>query len=249
MDHPLTLAPVARLLAGGYEWNAWGELMHSVRTGENAARHILGTDVWEYRRRHPDDSDVFDAAMRTLSSADTTALIAAYDFGRHSIIADIGGGTGAVLASIMHAFPRASGILFDQPHVVANAPTLLLQAGVSDRVTLEGGSFFEAVPTGADAYLLRRVLHDWMDEEATEILRCVRRAMNGEARLLIVDAVVGPPNEDAQTKFADLLMLVSVDGRERTEREWRTLLTAGGFRFDRATRVTARSHVIEGLPE
>jgi hypothetical protein len=226
----------------------WGELRHSVRTGEDAARHALGTDVWEYRRRNPDDSRVFDAAMRTLSSAESPALMAAYDFGRHQVIADIGGGTGSLLASILQAFPSVSGILFDQPQVVASAVPLLREAGVSDRVTAVGGSFFEAVPTGADVYLLRRILHDWMDEEAKEILRCVRKAVNGDARLLVADAVVGPPNEDPAAKFTDLLMLVSVGGRERTEPEWRALLSAGGFRFERATRVTAISHIIEAIP-
>jgi hypothetical protein len=224
-------------------------LAHSVRTGQNAAVHALGIDAWEYRRRHPDESHAFDAAMRTFSSGDTAGLLAAYDFGRHRIIADVGGGTGAALTSILQAVPAARGILFDQPHVVASAVRLLEEAGVGDRVEVVSGSFFESVPSRADAYVLRRILHDWANEEATDILRCIRRSMDADARLLIVDAVVGPPNEDPLVKFLDLMMLVSEGGRERAQPEWEVLLAAGGFRFQGATRATANSYVIEAIPE
>jgi hypothetical protein len=200
-DHPLTVAPVARMFAADYEWKAWGELLHSLRTGENAAVAALGVDVWEYRRQHPADSEVFDAAMRTFSMANSPALTSAYDFGQHRLIADIGGGTGANLVRILQACPAAHGILFDQPHVVAGAGEVLSAGGVAQRVEVVGGSFFESVPSGADAYLLVRVLHDWMDTEAASILRCIRRCMPESARLLVIDAVVGPPNEDEFVKF------------------------------------------------
>ena len=247
-DHPLSVRPVARMFGADYEWKAWGALPESVRTGENAAVRALGMDVWEWRRRHPDDSEVFDAAMRTFSSADAAGVLAAYDFGRHRVIADIGGGTGAMLTSILRKFPDARGILFDQPQVASGAQAVLAEAGVADRVVIAGGSFFESVPAGADVYVLRRILHDWMDDEAGAILRSVRRSMSADARLLVVDAVVGPPNEDPLVKFLDLMMLVSAGGRERTEAEWQALLAASGFRFESATRATANSHVIEATP-
>jgi hypothetical protein len=248
-DHPLTVNPFAQMFGADYEWRAWGELLHSVRTGENAAQHALGMDVWEYRRRHPDDGAIFDAAMRTSSSADSAGLLAAYDFSRHSMVADIAGGTGALLAAILTASPGTRGILFDQPHVVANAGSVLEQAGVADRVQVVPGSFFESVPSEADAYILRRILHDWMDPEAAAILTCIRRSMGPDARLLIIDAVVGPPNADPLTKFLDLMMLVSAGGRERTEDEWRRLFAATGFGFEGATPATPSSHIIEASPE
>ena len=248
-DHPLSVGPVARMFGADYEWKAWGELLHSVRTGENAARHALGMDVWEYRRKHPEANEVFNAAMRTFSSGDAEGLLAAYDFGRHRVIADIGGGTGAALASILRAFPQTRGLLFDQPQVVANAGAVLDAAGVAERVEVTSGSFFESVPTGADAYMLRRVLHDWMDAEATEILRCVRRSMSTDDLVLVVDAVVGPPNDDPLVKFLDLMMLVSEGGRERSEPEWRALLAAAGFGLVGTTRATPNLHVIEAAPE
>jgi O-methyltransferase domain len=125
-DHPLSLDPAARMFGADYQWRAWGALRHSVDTGENAAVHALGTDVWEYRRRHPEHGEVFDATMRTLSAGDNAGVLAAHDFGRYRLVADVGGGTGAVLA----AHPDIRGIVFDQPHVIANADAVLRAAGV-----------------------------------------------------------------------------------------------------------------------
>jgi hypothetical protein len=247
-DLATSLAPVALMFAADYEWKAWGELLHSVRTGENAARFSLGMDFWEYRKRHREAGEIFDAAMRTLSGLSAPQEIAAYDFGRHRTIADIAGGTGAMLAAILGAHPNARGILFDQPHVVAAAGPVLAGAGVADRITIEAGSFFEKVPPGADAYILRRILHDWPDAEAIEILRRCHAAMKPEARLVVIDAVVGAPNEDAAVKFLDLMMLVSAGGRERTAQEWKALLAEGGFRLERATPATSNSQVLEAVP-
>jgi O-methyltransferase domain/Dimerisation domain len=247
-DHPLSLDPAARMFGADYQWRAWGELRHSVETGENAAVHALGTDVWEYRRLHPEQGEVFDATMRTLSAGDNPGVLAAHDFGRYRLIADIGGGTGVVLAAVLAAHPDIRGILFDQPHVVANAEVVLRDAGVADRTTVAAGDFFDGVPTGADGYLLVRILHDWADTEALRILRNVRAAMTPDARLVIVDSVLGPPNEDPLAKFLDLMMLVSAGGRERTEEEWKALIAAGGLEFVSAQQATPTRHVIEARP-
>lgn len=247
-DHPLSLDPAARMFGADYEWRAWGELGHSVATGETAAVHALGMDVWEHRRLHPEQGEVFDAAMRTFSRGDNAGVLAAHDFGRYKLIADIGGGTGAVLAAVLAAHPGTRGILFDQPQVVAAADPVLRDADVADRVTVVPGDFFDSVPKGADAYLLARILHDWADEDALRILTGIRAAMTPEARLLIIDAVVGPPNEDPLVKFLDLMMLVSAGGRERTEAEWRGLLADAGLEFVAATRATPNKHVIEARP-
>lgn len=247
-DHPLSLDPAARMFGADYEWRAWAELAHSVRTGGNAAVHALGCDVWEYRRRHPGHGELFDATMRTSSHADGAAVLGAHDFGRYGVVADIGGGTGAVLADVLAAHPSVRGILFDQPHVVAGADPVLRAAAVAERVSVVPGDFFAEVPSGADAYLLARVLHDWADEDALRILRNVRAAMAPEARVLLVEAVVGPPNEDPAAKFLDLMMLVSAGGRERTEEEWRALLAGADLDLTAATRATAGKHVIEAAP-
>jgi hypothetical protein len=247
-DHPLSVRPVVLMLCSDYEWEAWGELRYSVRTGENAAMHALGMDVWEHRRRHPVAGEVFDASMRTLSRASAPGEIAAYDFGRHDVIADVGGGTGAMLAEILRAHPRSRGILFDQPDVVRGAPDVLAEAGVAGRVEIVAGSFFDNAPPGADAYLLRRILHDWPDPQCVLILGKIRRVLPDDGRLLVIDGIVGPPNDDPLVKFLDLMMLVSAGGRERTEGEWRNVLSSAGFRLERTTRGSASTHVLEAVP-
>jgi SAM-dependent methyltransferase len=247
-DHPLSVDPLARMFCAPYEWRAWGELLHSVRTGGNAARQALGTDVWEHRRRHPEDQEVFDAAMRTTSRASTPGILAAHDFGRHRVLADVGGGTGALLAAVLRAHPGLRGVLVDQAQVVAGADEVLKEAGVADRVDVVSGDFFAEVPAGADAYLLSRILHDWPDEDAGAILRQVRAALRPDAVLLVHDAVVGPPGTDAPVAFLDLMMLVSAGGRERTEEEWRELFQTTGLRWEGATRVGPSSHLITAAP-
>ena len=247
-DLPVSVGALVRFFGRDYHWTAWGHLLHSVRTGENASRAALGTDVWTYRERHPEENEIFNAAMAALSRAAAAQEIAAYDFARHRVIADIAGGTGALLAAILLEFPAARGILFDQAHVVAAAGEILGRAGVADRVHIESGSFFERVPRGADAYIMRHILHDWPDADAVAILHSCRAAMRPEARLLLIERVVGPPNEDPLSKFLDLVMLVSAGGRERTESEWRALLAEGDFRLCEVHRAGSLASVIEASP-
>ena len=247
-DAPASVGAVARFFGRDYHWTAWGHLLHSVRTGENSSRAALGTDVWTYRERHPEENEIFNAAMAALARAGAASELAAYDFGRHRVIADIAGGTGALLSAILRKHPDARGILFDQPHVVAAARAILQREGVADRVRIESGSFFERVPSGADAYVMRRILHDWLDTEAVAILRCCRAAMRPDGCLLLVESVVGPPNADPQSKFMDLVMLVSAGGRERTESEWRALLAEGVFNLRQVHPAGPTSAVIEAWP-
>jgi hypothetical protein len=246
-DHPHSIDPTVRMFCADYQWRSWSELGYSVRTGQNAAMHALGMDVWEHRRQHPDASVVFDAAMRTMAESYAAGILGAYDFGRHQLIADIGGGTGTLLAAILRAHPAVRGILAEQAHVLVNAPPVLEAAYVADRVTLVECDFFTAVPRGADAYLLLRVLHDWSDEDAVRILIRIREAMEPPARLLIVDGVVGPPNGDPLTKFLDVLMLVSAGGRERTAAEWKSMLADAGFRVEEIVSAGPGRSVIDAV--
>lgn len=212
-------------------WQAWTGLLHSVRTGENAFQHIHGTDVWSHRASHPEEGAIFDRAMTSLSGRASTALLAAYDFGGFRNVVDVGGGTGTLLAAILSAHPALDGILFDQPHVVAAAGLVLERAGIAGRCQLVGGSFFDAVPEGADAYVLRAVIHDWEDDDAVRILAKVRNALVKKSRVLIVERLIAPPNEGRDTKFSDLNMLVGPGGRERTREEFVTLIEASGLRL------------------
>jgi hypothetical protein len=224
-DSPRTIAGWASFVGSSYYWAAWGNLLHSVRTGENAFHHVYGTDVWTYRTEHPEAGPPFDRAMTELTRRANEAIVAAYDFGRFGTLVDVGGGRGALLRAILDANPNLSGILFDQPHVVAGVE-------LPERASVVGGSFFEAVPDGADAYVLKWIIHDWEDPEARAILETCRRAMPQDARVLVVERVVGPPNEDADAKFSDLNMLVMPGGRERTRDEFARLFESAGLRLE-----------------
>ncbi len=227
---------------------AWSDLEHSVRTGENAFRHVHGTDIWSYRAEHPDEGETFDRAMESLTASSNSALLDAFDFGRFATVVDVGGGNGALLSALLGAHPAMRGILFDQPHVVASARSTLEAAGVADRCAVVGGSFFEEVPAGGGAYALKSILHDWEDREAAAILGVCRNAMTPEARLLLIERIVGAPNEDARAKFSDLNMLVAPGGRERTIEEWHALLASEDFRLDEATPTASGHFVIEASP-
>jgi len=244
-DVPGSLRGWAAFIGRPYFSAAWSELEHSVRTGENAFRHVHGTDVWSYRAEHPEESEIFDRAMESLTASSNRALLDAYDFGRFESVVDVGGGNGALLSALLDHYPAMRGILFDQPHVVANARSKLDAAGVGDRCTVVGGSFFEEVPAGGDAYTMKSILHDWDDPEAAAILRVCRSGLSEAARLLLIERIVGVVNEDPRTKFLDLNMLVVPGGRERTIEEWLALLESTGYVLVGTTATTSGLCVIE----
>jgi hypothetical protein len=212
---------------------AWSNLLHAVRTGENAFRSAHGSTVWEYRERHPDEGAVFDWAMTDITQRANRHLLEAYDFGHFGAVVDVGGGHGALLAALLGVHPQMRGVVFDQPHVVAGAPEVLEAAGVADRCEIVGGSFFDAVPPGGDAYLLKAILHDWEDDDAVRILRSCRGAIADGGAVLVVERELGEPNADPDAKFSDLNMMVGPGGRERSRDEFATLLSAGGFALER----------------
>lgn len=239
---------IAALIGRPYYWQAWADLLHSVTTGENAFRHLHGMDIWEYRADHPAESAIFNGAMTAQSRRATEAILAAYDFGRFRRVVDVGGGRGALLAAILTKHPEMRGVLFDQPHVVANAEQLLRDAGIAERCEVVGGDFFAALPEGADAYILRSILHDWEDAQATAILGTCRRSIGAAGRLLVIEWAVAPPNEGRDGKFSDLNMLVMPGGQERTREEYAALFAAAGFRLTEVFPTAAGHAVIEGVP-
>ncbi len=244
-DVPGSLHGWALLVGRAEHWRSWGNLEHSIRTGENSFRALYGTDIWEWRAARPEESAIFDGAMRSLTTLSNRALLDAYDFGRFGTIVDVGGGNGTLLAAILGAHTDARGVLFDQPHVITGAATVL--EAVADRVDIVAGSFFESVPEGGDAYILKSIVHDWEDEQAIEILRVCRGAMSPAATLLVIERILAPPNEDADGKFSDLNMLVMPGGRERTEGEYAALFEKAGIRLARTVETAGGFAVIEAV--
>lgn len=229
-------------------WQSWGALLHAVRTGENAFRALHGTDVWEYRAQHPEEGAVFDRAMTAITLRANQHLLEAYDFSRLRSVVDVGGGHGALVAALLAAHPHMRGVVLDQPHVVAQAPAVLEEAGVADRAEVVAGSFFDDVPAGADAYVLKAIVHDWEDAEALRILRRCRAAIPPHGVLLVVERDLGAPNEDADAKLSDLNMMVGPGGRERTRDEFATLLSDGGFALRATTPTPIGLTVFEAQP-
>jgi hypothetical protein len=232
-DVPGSVAGWAEFVGRPYHWSAWAALEDSVRTGENAFRAVHGTDVWAYRREHPEESEIFDRAMTSLTGRVNAAVAAAHDFGRYRTVVDVGGGRGALLAAILDRHPGVRGILFDQPEVVAHAEP-------GDRCTVAGGSFFDAVPGGGDAYVLKSVLHDWEDADAVAILRACHTA--GAPVVLLVERDLAA---DPRAAFSDLNMLVGPGGRERSSADYAALLEAAGFGLDGSTTTEAGVAVLE----
>jgi hypothetical protein len=247
-DVPGSLRSWAILMGRPYLFTAWGHLLHSVKTGEPAFPEVYGMTAWEYRAAHPEESVIFDAAMTGLSLAEAEAVVRSYDFSGIGVLVDVGGGKGALLAAILVANPALRGILFDQPYVVAGAKDLLERAGVADRCEVVSGSFFEAVPGGADAYLLKSIIHDWDDASAIEILRKCRAAIADTGRLLLVERGIRPRNEPDPAKFIDLMMLVMLGGQERTADEYEKLYTEAGFRLTSVLHTGSLLDIIEGVP-
>src|ERR687885_2897900 len=248
-DTPGSLRAFAMLVGQQSFWRSWGHLLHSVRTGEPAFRKVHGTGPFEYWAGHPEEAAVFDAAMTSLSSGVVDAVVRSYDFSGISVLVDVGGGEGELLAAILAANPSLRGILFDQPHVVRSVGALLERAGVADRCEVVGGSFFEAVPTGADAYLLKSVIHDWDDEAAIDILRACRAAMDDRGgKLLVVERVIRAGNDPDPAKFSDLNMLVIPGGQERAADDFELLYAEAGFELSDIIRTGSPYNIIEGSP-
>lgn len=229
-------------------WLAWDELLGSVRTGEQGFKRAHGVEVFPYYAAHPESNEPFNEAMVELSNVVAAAVTEAYDFSRFRKIIDVGGGHGGLLTAILRATPDARGLVFDQPEIVAGARERVGREGLSDRCETEGGDFFEAVPEGGDAYVMKWIIHDWDDERALTILRNVRRAVPDSARLLLCEQVVPEGGGPSPAKMMDLQMLVMTGGRERTETEYRELLKKAGFELTRVVATKSLVSVVEAVP-
>jgi O-methyltransferase domain/Dimerisation domain len=226
-------------------WQAWGHLEHSVRTGETAFPALHGSDVWTFRAEQPEEGAAFDGAMTAIARRATGAVLEAYDFSDFGVVVDVGGGAGAFLAAVLAAEPTLRGVLVDRPGVVAGAPALLARAGVAERCEIVVASFFERVPAGGDAYVLKSILHDWEDPEATAILRTLRAAIPAHGVVLVIERDLDAPGAAVDATLSDLNMLVNTGGRERTRAEYEALLGAGGFALRRIVPVGGGLHVVE----
>ncbi|HXJ32737.1 MAG TPA: methyltransferase [Candidatus Eisenbacteria bacterium] len=245
-DHPQSLRPLAMMYASPYLWGAWGALYDAVKSGGPVFDRVHGVPFFDYLGTHQDDGAIFNAAMSSASNVDIPMVLGAYDFSAFRRIVDVGGGQGALLFAILESSPGSQGILYDAPSVIDGARDLA-SPGMAARCELVAGDMFQSVPAGGDAYVMKRILHDWSDAECVRILSNCRRAIARGGRLLVMDSVVKPPNQPDPAKWMDLNMLVLVTGRERTEAEFAKLFAEAGFRLTRVV-PTPRLAIIEGVP-
>ena len=241
-DHPQSMRAFARMFGLPLNWAIFGALEHAVRTGRPAVATVHPDGFWAYFAQHPEEGRVFNAAMVAKAHGQVAGIIAAYDFSGFRLIGDIGGGSGHLLRAVLDAVPAAHGILFDLPHVIAEAEA----AGVaSARLTLQAGDFFRDALPRCDAYLLMEIIHDWGDDEAVAILRAVRAAALPPATVLLIETIVPEDPGPDWSKMLDIHMLALLGGRQRTRQEYAALLDRSGFRLEREIDTGAGISILE----
>jgi len=245
---PNSMHAAALLFEDKFSEVAWAQLIHGVQTGENPFLKAHGVPVFEYLEKHPEDLKIFGETMTNVSSTENPAIAAACNLPGIRTLVDVGGGNGSLLATILKANRKLKGVLFDLPSVIARAKQdrHVTAKGITARCTLESGDFFEAVPKGGDAYMMKRTLHDWDDERCAKILANCRAAMNGKGRALVVDSVILPGNGPDRRKLIDMQMLI-MGGRERTKREFATVFKKAGLKLTRVVPTKCPLSIVEGV--
>jgi orsellinic acid C2-O-methyltransferase len=236
---------------GGEAWPVWANLLHSIRTGHSARSLLTGGPGFEHLERDPEAARIFNQAMVDLTRLAAADIVQAYDFSGKRVM-DVGGGYGELLAQILNAYPTAQGVLFDMPHAISRARGHLAGRGVAQRCEFSAGDFFVSVPSGADIYLLKTVIHDWPDDRAREILRTCRRAMGPGAKLLVIERLMPrrlePGAEHRALARVDLHMLVALGAQERSEDEMLALLAAAGLNRVRRIATVSEFQILEAQP-
>jgi hypothetical protein len=250
-DVPGSLSAPARFEGMPSAWKAWGEFLHSVRTGECGFERAVGEPIYTYFSQHPDEAGVLNATMTSISEGESQAVVDAYDFSDARSVVDVGGGHGHLLAAILAHHPALTGILLEMPHAVEGARQLLTGSKLTERAAVLAGDAFESVVGGKDIYILKRVIHNWDDDRVLRLLRNCAGAMTARSKLLVIEILIGPANTPEFSKLMDLEMLAMTDGgRERTEAEYQALFAASGLKLRRvypsASSVSLLETVITG---
>jgi len=245
-DAPISLKGAALFQGSQEQRERWTLLADSVRSGQSIVPALRGKDGFDYLDDIPEHADLFNQTMTALAQMTHAVVVGSYDFSPYRTIVDVGGGQGALLAAVLASAPSSRGVLYDLPQVVVDAPKILRDNAIADRIEVIGGSFFDSVPPGGDAYLLKNIIHDWPDEQALTILRNIRTAATPGTTLLLIEAVIPDHNREFLGKWTDLEMLVGIAARERTEAEYRSLYEQAGFRLTRVVPTASPFSLVEG---
>lgn len=232
------------VMMGEEHYRVWGHLLQSMQSGDQAFETLYGMPVFQYFEKNPEPAQIFNKAMTGFASNMHRAVVSVYDFSTFHTLVDVGGGHGALLSAILEKTPGLKAVLFDLPHVVNGAQ---IPQAVKDRIEVTHGDFFQAVPTGNDAYILSHIIHDWSDDLALKILRNIHTAMPANGTLLLVEHVVEPDNQPSLGKLLDInMLLMTQGGRERSSEEYRELYRQAGFELTRIVPTASGVCVIEG---
>jgi C-methyltransferase len=244
-DAPISMNCAAQFYGSREQRERWTLLVDSIRTGGTVVPALRGAESFDYFAGQPELAGLFNRTMTSVSELTDGPVVAGYDFSAYPTIVDVGGGHGPLLAAILAGAPASRGVLYDLPRVVADAPGLLREHKVADRVHIADGSFFDSVPSGGDAYILKNILHDWPDEKAVRILRNVRKAAGPRAAVLLIEMVIPKHDRDFPGKWVDLEMLLNLGARERTADEYRALLNEAGLQMTRVVETASPLSVVE----
>jgi hypothetical protein len=245
-DVPGSLRGMAVFLPDPMHYRIYGNVMHSLATGKPAADYTLGMPVFQYLEKDQAYSHVFNDAMTAMSAPVAGAAIEAYDFNDIGLLVDVAGGHGEVLMSILRACPSVKGIVADLGHVVDGAKPRIAKAGLADRLQAVACDFFQSVPAGGDAYIMKHIIHDWDDERASTILKNIATAMGAKkGRVILLESVIAAGNTPDFGKFIDIEMLLFPGGRERTADEFQSLFERSGFRMTKVVPTKSPLSVVE----
>lgn len=242
-DSPSSVRAAVLMFTEKPHWLSAGELATSIRQGKPSFDHIFGAPLFDYLAGDEEIGTVFHNGMRSVSESAVQLIVDNYDFPASGTMIDVGGGQGGFLLRALRENPGLRGVLFDQEHVVAG--NWLTELEADHRWELATGDFFTEVPAGGDIYALKHVLHDWTDEECVRILRNCRQAMAPDGRVLVVEWVVPEGDEPDTSKTLDIFMMILLNGRERTEAEFRKLFTDAGLLLTRVISMGSSLSILE----
>lgn len=248
-DRPDSMRDFALMMVEEYNWNSWSRVLDGIREEIVPFQRVHGMRIFEYFGQHPEHAQVFGRSMTSLSGTENPAVVAAYDFSKIRRLVDVGGSHGHLLAAVLHKNRNVRGVLFDMPPIVEQARHLpyVNARKLAGRIEFEVGDFFQAVPDGCDAYMMKYILHDWNDDECVAILRHCRRAMTRDGRILVIDTVIPPGNAPHWGKLLDINMLALTGGRERTRDEFAKLFARAGLKLKRVVPTACPLSVLEGV--
>jgi len=231
---------------------AWGNLLYSVKTGESTRMAFDGTEGFQHLDEDPKKAAIFNQALVELTHLTVISILDAYDFSKFKKIVDVGGGYGELLLSILKSHQNLSGVLFDRPHALEGARSLFEKEGIAGQCAFTEGDFFKSLPDGADAYVLKSVIHDWDDQKSKRILQNCHHAMGSKGTLILVERILpdflDTSDEHKELARTDLTMLVAFGSGERTEAQYKRLLDSAGFRINQIIPIGNTFSLIEALP-